>query len=165
MSPEFQPSSDEGNKVTIAQGVSEKYRAYDEPAPQQINLNPHDTSLIITGKRNRRQAPNRNVFAIQTHVMALGALSLSTYLNTFVAETSKYELVNDVPNIHHSQLPPPPKHYRALEKHIFGKQFKQAVLKEWSSLSQKGCFRRTKLVKATADAEVLPLMWVFTYKT
>ncbi|KAI0997251.1 hypothetical protein K3495_g10934 [Podosphaera aphanis] len=165
MSPEIQPSSDEENIATIAHGISDKYRAYDEPAPQRIHLNPHDTSLIITGKRNRRQASNRNVFTIQTHVMALGALSLSTYLNTFAAETSKYEVVNDVPNIHHSQLPPPPKHYKALEKHIFGKQFKQAVLREWSSLSQKGCFRRTKLTKATADAGVLPSMWVFTYKT
>ena len=32
------------------------------------------------------------------------------------------------------------------------------------SLCKKGCFKKTDKTKATVDAEVLPLMWVFTYK-
>jgi hypothetical protein len=36
---------------------------------------------------------------------------------------------------------------------------------EWRDLRAKGVFRRTEQSKATADSEVLPLMWVFTYKT
>ncbi|KAI0991462.1 hypothetical protein K3495_g16725, partial [Podosphaera aphanis] len=154
----------EQNIALEPQRVPEGYRAYGEPAPRGINLNPHDTSLIITGKRNRKQAPNPNVFAIQTHVITLGKSAVSTYLQTFAAETSKQNLSADIPKIHQSQLPPPPKHFKALDKHLFGEQFKQALMAEWNSLQKKGCFRRTKITKTTADAEVLPLMWVFTYK-
>ncbi|KAI1007819.1 hypothetical protein K3495_g421 [Podosphaera aphanis] len=144
--------------------IPDGIRAYGEPAPQNINLNPHDTSLIVTGKRNRKQAPNPNVFAIQTHDMTLGRSSVLTYLQTFAAETPKQEFNSEVPKIHQSQLPPPLKQFKALEKQIFGEKFRQALMKEWTSLQKKGCFKRTKFTKTTADAEVLPLMWVFTYK-
>lgn len=59
---------------------------------QHINLNPYDTNLIITGKRNRRQAPNPNVFAIQTFVITLGFVQLKTYLYTFAARFSKQNI-------------------------------------------------------------------------
>ena len=38
------------------------------------------------------------------------------------------------------------------------------MIKEWTSLRKKGCFKKTDKTKATTDPEVLPLMWVFTYK-
>ena len=36
---------------------------------------------------------------------------------------------------------------------------------EWRDLRAKGVFRKTDKMKNTADGEVLPLMWVFAYKT
>jgi hypothetical protein len=36
---------------------------------------------------------------------------------------------------------------------------------KWRDLRAKGVFGQTNHSKATADREVLPLMWVFTYKT
>ena len=36
---------------------------------------------------------------------------------------------------------------------------------EWKNLRLKGCFQRTDKTQETANAEVLPLMWVFAYKT
>jgi hypothetical protein len=35
---------------------------------------------------------------------------------------------------------------------------------EWRDLCAKGVFGRTDYLKATIDSEVLPLMWIFTYK-
>jgi hypothetical protein len=48
---------------------------------------------------------------------------------------------------------------------MFGCQFRRAQEIEWRDLRAKGVFRKTEKTKATADGEVLPLMWVFTYKT
>jgi hypothetical protein len=36
---------------------------------------------------------------------------------------------------------------------------------EWRDLCAKGVFGRTDHLKATIDSKVLPLMWIFTYKT
>jgi hypothetical protein len=36
---------------------------------------------------------------------------------------------------------------------------------EWQELHAKGVFGQTDQSKMTADGEVLPLMWIFTYKT
>ena len=108
-------------------------------APSQpINLNPYDTNLIVAGKRNRKQAHNPNVFAIQTYVVTLGVIPIRTYLYTFATEFSKYNIIEENPKIHQSQLPPPPKNVKNLGEHIFGEQFKEALLKEWTSLQQKG---------------------------
>lgn len=163
--PVYQPQSVEQSAALDPVAIPVGYPVHSEALSRRINLNPYDTSLIVSGKRNRKKAPDPNVFAISTHVMTLGALPLKTYLYTFAAETSKYSMAANIPRVHQSQLPPPPKNFRALDKHIFDRQFKQALAKEWESLQQKGYFRRTHLTKATADSEVLPLMWVFTYKT
>jgi hypothetical protein len=54
---------------------------------------------------------------------------------------------------------------KQLDTHMFGSQFRGAQEIEWRDLRAKGVFRKTDKTKATADCEVLPLMWVFTYKT
>jgi hypothetical protein len=36
---------------------------------------------------------------------------------------------------------------------------------EWQDLCAKGVFGQTDHLKATIDSEVLPLIWIFTYKT
>ena len=62
-------------------------------------------------------------------------------------------------------MPPLPKWVRDLNKHIYGDEFREALHREWLALRLKGCFKKLELVdKASADAKVLPLMWVFTYK-
>ena len=67
--------------------------------------------------------------------------------------------------IHQSQLPPLPQWVRDLNKHIYGDEFREALYKEWLALRAMGCFKTSELVdEASADAEGLPLMWVFTYK-
>lgn len=95
-----QEDSEKAEDIPESYSVLGGYRTYGEVAPKQINLNPYDTSLIVTGKRNRRQAPNRNVFAIYFHVISLGTKPLTTYLYTFKAEISKHNVVDNIPQLH-----------------------------------------------------------------
>lgn len=82
----------------------------------------------------------------------------------FANQISKPIRSDELPRLHQSQLPAPPKSVHDLESHMHGQQFRNALLIEWNSLCKKGCFKATNRNKATADAEVLPLMWIFTYK-
>ena len=153
------------HESSSTKSIPEDHRTVRKPAPHEINLNPYDKNLIITGKRNRKPACNPNIFAISIHARTLEKAHQSDYLSSFANEISKIDHSDETPRIHQSQLPPPPRHYNTLGTHAFGKQFLQALHKEWNSLREKGCFRKTDKTKITADAEVLPLMWVFSYKT
>jgi predicted lipid carrier protein YhbT len=48
---------------------------------------------------------------------------------------------------------------------MFGNQFRRTMEIEWLELQANGVFGRTDQSKVTAEGEVLPLMWIFTYKT
>jgi hypothetical protein len=141
------------------------YRQRGERAPQDVNLDPTDTSLIISGKRSQKQKDLNN-FAIQSYATRLGPEPLMDYLLAFSTEIhSVPAAVDGIPRIHQSQLPPAPKAVKQLNTHMFGDQFRRAMDIEWRDLRAKGVFGQTEQSKATADSEVLPLMWVFAYKT
>jgi hypothetical protein len=48
--------------------------------------------------------------------------------------------------------------------HPFANEFHKAMDVEFDNCWQKGCFAQTPATSSTADAKVLPLMWVYTYK-
>ena len=60
-------------------------------------------------------------------------------------------------------MPPPPKRWSDLTNHPFGTEFKQATRVEINKIVKKGCFLPGEQGKLNI-AEVLPLIWVFTYK-
>jgi hypothetical protein len=145
--------------------VPEGYRQRGDKAPQDVNLDPTDTNLIVSGKRNRKPRDLNN-FAVQSYAARLGPEPLVDYLRAFLAEITLIPAaIDEIPRIHQSQLPPPPKAVRQLDTHMHGSQFRRAMDIEWRDLRAKGVFGQTDHSKATADGEVLPLMWVFTYKT
>jgi hypothetical protein len=145
--------------------VPEGYRRRGERALQDINLNPTDTSLIISGKRNRKPKDLNN-FSILSYAARLGPEPLVDYLRAFSTQIPSIPAgIDEVPRIHQSQLPPAPKAIKQLDTHMFGNRFRCAMDIEWRDLRAKGVFEKTDKTKATADGEVLPLMWVFTYKT
>jgi hypothetical protein len=145
--------------------IPDGYRQRGERVPQDVNLNPNDTSLIISGRHNRKPR-DLNHFAIQSYAEKLGPEPLVDYLRAFSAQIPSISIgIDEVPHIHQSQLPPPPKTMKHLNTHMFGSQFRRAQEIEWRDLRAKGVFRKTDKTKATADGEVLPLMWVFRYKT
>jgi hypothetical protein len=102
------------------------------------------SSNVLTGKRQRK--------------------TLGTYFVAFAAALQLAELQKS--RLHRDQLPPPPKRWKDLEKHPFGKKFKAAADEEFKSCQKKGCFRTTSVTDADSHghSQILPLMWVFTYK-
>ena len=153
--------SEKGSSPTVPMG----YRQRGEKAPHDVNLDPNDTSLILTGKRNRRQKDLNN-FAIHAYAARLGPELLVDYLRAFSTEIPSIPTrLDEVPRIYQSQLPPLPKSAKKLDGHMFGSQFRRAMEAEWQDLRAKDVFGKTTKTKATADGEVLPLKWVFTYKT
>ncbi|KAI1515853.1 Pol protein [Pyrenophora tritici-repentis] len=147
--------------------IPKGYRLRGEKAPQDVNLNPTDTNLIISGKRSRKLRDLNN-FAVQVYAERLGPEPLVDYLRAFSTEIlcdRASASADKVPRIHQSQLPPLPKSENQLNTHMFGDQFRHAIEIEWRDLRAKGVFGHTEQSKATADSEILPLMWVFSYKT
>jgi hypothetical protein len=111
------------------------------------------SSNIITGKRTRKPPDH----------------ALATYYRAFaiaINPTAPSKLAGEMPKLrlHRDQLPDPPKRWKDLNDHPFGTEFAQAARAEFGSCWAKDCFKQTEATAATADAEVLPLMWVFTYK-
>jgi hypothetical protein len=103
------------------------YRAYEEVAPRNINLN-LDTSNIIDGKRQRK-ACNPDVFAVNFQTTNASITHILDYLYTFSNEVSKPSNSSELLRIHQSQLPLP-KHVTGLDKHQYGPQFTEALQKE-----------------------------------
>ncbi|KAF7566142.1 hypothetical protein PtrM4_144620 [Pyrenophora tritici-repentis] len=147
--------------------IPKGYRLRGEKAPQDVNLNLTNTNLIVSSKRSRKLRDLNN-FAVQVYAKRLGPEPLVDYLRAFSTEIlcdRASASADKVPRIHQSQLPPLPKSENQLNTHMFGDQFRHAIEIEWRDLRAKGVFGHTEQSKATADSEILPLMWVFSYKT
>lgn len=63
--------------------------------------------------------------------------------------------------IHRDQLPSPPKSWRELLKHPHKAQFTEAAHREIEALKQKHTFQE---IDRPTGKQILPLLWVFTYK-
>jgi hypothetical protein len=176
------PSPDDDEFTTPTPGPSNRdeyplaappeYRPFGEKAPKDISA---DFSLgnVVTGKRQRKQPDAFAATLGYINYVPLDGVSLSRnysdiphYLSVFTAELTKPagSVNNDIPRVHQTQLPKPPRFVKDLKDHAYSSGFKVALTKEWLALRSKGCFKSTTLTKATVDAECLPLMWVFTYK-
>jgi len=111
------------------------------------------SSNIIAGKRTRKPLDQ----ALATYYQAFAVALNPTALSKLAGEMPKLRL-------HRDQLPDAPKRWKDLKDHSFGTEFAQAARAELDSCWAKDCFKQTEANATTADAEVLPLMWVFTYK-
>jgi hypothetical protein len=102
--------------------------------------------------------------------------SYAAYLSTFaVAYLSTFaSAINPVKarelyepkkvRLHRDYLPPPLKHWSDLKSHAFDNRFKIARQAEFDDILRKGCFKPEAQIEGVAKGEILPLMWVFTYK-
>ena len=63
--------------------------------------------------------------------------------------------------IHRDELPPPPKNWRELQKHLHRAGFNAAMRKEYHAVADRGTF---VIEPRPYRHQVLPLIWVFTYK-
>ncbi|KAK1912620.1 hypothetical protein P3342_004556 [Pyrenophora teres f. teres] len=144
----------------------EGYRRQGDRAPHDVNLDPDDPNLIVTGKRQRKKR-DLNTFTVVA-TLQQGTEPLVDYLRAFSTELlfdRASAKADEVPRIHQTQLPPLPKSEHQINTHKFGKQFRRAMEIEWQDLCAKEVFEKTTMTTTTVDGEVLPLMWVYTYKT
>jgi hypothetical protein len=133
---------------------------YQNNAPRRTNPDVGSQENVIEGRRRRPRVKYTDRDHLSTNL---------TYYSTFLTAISQPEttkLFGEVPKVqlHRDQLPPPPKRYRDVATHPFANEFHKAMNVEFNNCWQKGCFAQTPATSSTADAEVLPLMWVYTYK-
>jgi hypothetical protein len=79
------------------------------------------------------------------------------YYHTAFAATSQQQS-----RLHRDEIPPPPRFWKDLGKHRFGREFELAAAVEYATLSERSTFEH--IPRNTATSLPIPLMWVFTYK-
>ncbi|KAF2182387.1 hypothetical protein K469DRAFT_788505 [Zopfia rhizophila CBS 207.26] len=125
------------------------------PAPP-----PHErTSPIMTGGGRIRGRPRGPRAGPRNQRAAHAA-----YHTAFAAYMKEdgFKKPTESPELHRDQLPPPPNSYEKLKGHMFEQQFRKAMKVKIDTCWDKDCFSLTDTTVATADAEVLPLMWAYT---
>ena len=118
------------NRQDCSKSPPPGYQKKGTTATKDINLDPNNTNLIITGKRTQKPLPDKNVYAIHAHVLVTQGADLSQYLSAFATEASKPAPVENIPRIHQSQLLKTPQFVKDLDTHMFGVQFNKAMIKE-----------------------------------
>ena len=63
--------------------------------------------------------------------------------------------------LYRDKLPPPPKSWKDIHKHLYKAEFIQAAQQEYKSLQNMRTFKE---VEKPSGKQILPLLWVFTYK-
>jgi hypothetical protein len=138
------------------QGDQDAPNRRENNAPRRTN--PAITSdNIVAGKRTRGSA----------HAVYLSTFAVA-YLSTFASAINPVQAreLHEPKKVclHRDHLPPPPKRWSELERHPFGNRFKRAGQAEIDDILRKGCFKPEAHEEGVTEGEILPLMWVFTYK-
>jgi hypothetical protein len=119
---------------------------------QEIFGDPEDSGSILEGPRTRRPKDRYEAYLTDlAHPDELPALQSASALGTTAGNT----------RIHQDDIPPPPRSWKELKHHKFGKEFEEAAKKEYQSLQERGTFRA---VPKTSEMKTIPLTWVFVYK-
>jgi hypothetical protein len=112
-----------------------------------------NTDNIITTRRARK--PNNRYEAHSANLQ--NYTNHSTYHMVFAASA----MVNN--RLHTTQLPPAPRNWREMKNHLHATGFAAATKLEWEGLQIKKTFKRIPRTAIRAH-QVLPMMWVFSYK-
>ena len=62
--------------------------------------------------------------------------------------------------MHRDEVPEPLKGYNAILKHLYSAEYKRAMLKEFTSLMDRGTFE----YKQHTNEKLVPLIWVYANK-
>ena len=122
------------------------------------DLNPQN---IVEGSRTRTSSTRKAAY-----VIALGKNSeLGGYHSSFVTAIKVGHNTKPL-RLHRDALPPPPTSWKQMLKHKHSIEFRKAADKEFEALLRKGTFEyiEKSKVDSKAQAQVIPLMWTFTYK-
>ncbi|KAL1953540.1 hypothetical protein VTO42DRAFT_2617 [Malbranchea cinnamomea] len=124
---------------------------FNDPIPR-TNVAPRHNEIsadfsednIIEGKRKRK--PSSRVLGI---------------FNTILQSAFSANLEPGKKAIHRSNLPPAPRTWREMQKHKFRDYWFRAARIEVGKLEERGTY---KIVPTPYGKQLLPLMWVFSYK-
>jgi hypothetical protein len=128
---------------------------------------PDKTKATLTRVFERLLAKIKRQFESQVIIVRLDMktgyvelLEICRYLGIVI------ELLNEAPKIriHPDQLSAEPKRWKDLVHYSSHAEFGKANRKEIDRLIQRSCFGRAARASELIDAEILTLMWVFTYK-
>ncbi|OQD85533.1 hypothetical protein PENSOL_c040G03155, partial [Penicillium solitum] len=127
-------------------------------APSREITSSVDASNILSGRRTRR-ARKDDDFAYATTMQPLDE-EPPALLHAFAAG-----LYAEKPDCrrHRDDLPPPPKHWKDVMNHPFQQGFLAAMKKEIHSLFEKETVEVTEKPR-DRGIQILPLLWIFTYK-
>jgi hypothetical protein len=147
-------SSEEQNNTT-------EWQYQPDVAPRDIDGD-IDTSNIVEGGRTRRSRKDPQYKSYQTALASFEDEDEPYEVRS--AYTTAFHAGQMTPRLHIDDLPKPPRHWKEMQKHPLASQFMQAARTEIEALASTGTF---ELVNRPNDVskEVLPLLWVFTYKT
>jgi hypothetical protein len=143
-------------------------------APQAFNPDVGDQNIITEGRRSRAPPVDYRSLSRGSSSRRGGASrgpssNFFTYYGTFATAlhpTLHQKITSIVPKtqLHRDQMPGPPKRFKDVANHPQADMYWKAMQKEMDDCWKKGCFENTKATPFTADAEMLPLMWVYTNK-
>jgi hypothetical protein len=140
-------------------------------APQTFNPDIGDQNVITGGRRSRAPPVDyRSLSGGRGRGRSAGNNGVSsnffTYYGTFATAlhpTLHQKITSIVPKtkLHRDQMPEPPKRFKDVANHPQADMYWK---KEMDDCWKKECFQNTKATTFTADAEILPPMWVYTNK-
>ena len=147
-------------------------------APQALNPDVGAQNVITGG---RRRAPPVDYRTLSRGSSSTGrargrgttnngvSSNFFTYYGTFATAlhpTLHQKITSIVPKtkLHRDQIPEPPNRFKDVANHPYADMYWKAMRKEMDDCWKKGCFENTQTTLFTADAEILPLMWVYTNK-
>jgi hypothetical protein len=119
----------------------------------EISADFSDTNVLPEG--SRRSVRKRAYAAALT----TAPTTLNGYYGAFIAAISQEKATQ---RLHRDSLPIEPKNWRQMLKHPYATEFKQAAQSEYDALVKRSTF--TPILRSTIQTNVLPLLWVFTYK-
>jgi hypothetical protein len=160
--------------------VKEKGKAKDQfksskpPPSRPIGSSDLDPANIIEGKRNRKPNPKYAQLVYeewmkipQFHAAFMAGVWTKEEnevksLKPSLSEDAKYWSSRP----HVSDLPPPPTHWRGMLKHPYAAQWQKAAQIEYDAINGKGTWKVVDRTEVQGQGvEIIPLKWVFTYKT
>jgi hypothetical protein len=112
-----------------------------------------NVSKIIPFKRTRSPSPESS--SKRQHQ---SYLSIQPFLCAFSAA-----ILKNIKNIHRDNLPDPPKTWRDVQNHPYKEGFMLAAEEEYQKLNQKKTWVPISK-ELIQNHQILPLLWVFTYK-
>ena len=125
-------------------------------APRDINLNISESNIVSESRQRKPRSQAYTAILEQPQ-------ELSGYHAAFTAGMTVTQKPISVPKSMQHQLPPPPKNWKEMLRHPHSQGFRAAAEKEFWSLKQRGTFTPVNRPKEPGK-QILPLIWVFTYK-